>query len=117
MRKYKRDLEERTYQFALKIIRLVSKLPRNKVADIIRGQLLRAGTSVGANYEEADGALTRKEYFYFVSVARREAKESNYWLRLLRDSKIGPKDEIVPLIVESKELTKIFSSIVLKSKK
>lgn len=80
-----RDIVDRTYQFALRVIRLVSSLPANKICEVIGGQLLRAGTSVGANIEEAQAAYSKKEFSNKVGISHKEARESNYWLRLLKD--------------------------------
>ena len=101
------DLRDRLYAFALAIVRFVRTLPRNWVALEIGRQLLHSGTSVDANYEEACGAFSKKEFTYKLSIAFREAKESHYWLRLLHDSKIvtGPKIEY--LLQESKEIRNI----------
>lgn len=101
------DLRERLYAFALDIVQFVKSLPRDWAALEIGRQLLHSGTSVDANYEEACGAFSKKEFTYKLSIAFREAKESHYWLRLLHDSEIvtGPKIEY--LLQESREIRNI----------
>lgn len=105
-------LRERLYAFALDVVKFVKSLPRDWVALEIGRQLLHSGTSVDANYEEACGAFSKKEFTYKLSIAFREAKESHYWLRLLRDSKIVTGPEIEYLIQESKEIRNILGKSV-----
>jgi four helix bundle protein len=72
-----KDIVDRTYNFALRAVKLVSSLPSNKVCDIIGTQLLRSGTSVGANMEEAQAAYSRKEFNNKIGISHKEARESN----------------------------------------
>jgi four helix bundle protein len=112
----KRDIKERSFKFALRIIKFVQKLPRNYVSQKIGGQLLDAATSVGANVEEATGGFSKKDFTYKMGVAFKEAKESNYWLRLIKVSEIAKGDELDFLLNESEELKKILASIVKTSR-
>ena len=105
-------LRERLYAFALDVVKFVKSLPRDWVALEIGRQLLHSGTSVDANYEEACGAFSKKEFTYKLSIAFREAKELHYWLRLLHDSKIVTGPEIEYLIQESKEIRNILGKSV-----
>ena len=109
-----KELRERTYQFALKIFELCSKLPNTDEARIIKRQLLKAGSSVGANLEEADGSLTLNDFVYRVDISFKECKESRYWLRLIVDRKLLPKKMVQPLLDEALELIKILSTIIYK---
>ena len=111
------DLSDRTFDFALRVVRLIAKLPRIKVADVLGNQLLRAGTSVGANWQEAVAASSQADFSYRVSVCEREARESNYWLRLLQSAQVLDDPEIPALTQESRELVAIFTSIGRKSKR
>ncbi len=111
-----KEIVDRTYSFALRIVNLVSSLPTNKVCGIIGGQLLRSGTSVGANMEEAQAAYSKKDFRNKVGISHKEARESNYWLRLLRDSGQVKKELIEYLIKESEEITKVLFSIGKASK-
>jgi four helix bundle protein len=111
-----RDIVDRTYNFALRVIKLVSSLPCNKVCEVIGSQLLRSGTSIGANMEEAQAAYSKKEFCSKVGISHKEARESNYWLRLLRDSEQVKSELMNDIIIESEELIKILFSIVKTSK-
>ncbi len=113
--KHSFDLEERTLEFAKKVIRLCKKLPRNTINNELISQLIRASGSVGANYREANDALSKKDFSHRIKITRREAKESHYWLQLLEEADPGFKDEINKVLNEALELKKIFSSIADKS--
>jgi len=110
------DLEERTLRFASRVRAFVKKLPKT-LANIEDGrQLIRASGSVGANYIEANEALSKKDFLMRAKICRKEAKESRYWLRLIDTSGTGElEDERKVLEAEAGELTKIFGSIVTKS--
>lgn len=110
----KNGLQERAYQFALQIVKLVRSLPREESVRIIGSQLLRSATSIGANLEEAYAGLTRKDFVHSYNIARKEARETRYWLRLLSDSGILPKEKLTKLLQESEELIKILTSVVKK---
>lgn len=109
-----KELRERTYKFALGIFKLCSKLPNTDEARIIKRQLLKAGSSVGANLEEADGSLTLNDFIYRVDISFKECKESRYWLRLIIDRKLLQREIVQPLLDESLELIKILSTIIYK---
>ena len=111
-----KDIVDRTYNFALRIIKLVSSLPHNKVCEVIGNQLLRSGTSVGANMEESQASYSKKEFSCKVGISHKEARESNYWLRLLRDSDQVKSKLMSDIIIESEELIKILFTIVKTSK-
>ncbi|HRR39800.1 MAG TPA: four helix bundle protein [Syntrophales bacterium] len=116
----RRDVVKRTYKFALRIIQLANKLPNSSFTYPIRDQLIRSGTSVGSDAEEASAGFSRSDFIFKMSVASKEAREANYWLRLIRDSEIAKTDdlaeEINEAITESNELKKILTSIVKTSK-
>ncbi|MCK4689166.1 MAG: four helix bundle protein [Candidatus Marinimicrobia bacterium] len=109
-----RELRERTYKFALRIFELCSKLPNTDEARTVKRQLLKAGSSVGANLEEADGSLTLNDFIYRVDISFKECKESRYWLRLIADRKLLQREIVQPLLDESLELIKILSTIIYK---
>ena len=113
--KHSFDLEERTLEFAKRTIRLCKKLPQNSINRELIGQLIRASGSVGANYREANDALSKKDFGHRVKITRKEAKESHYWLQLLQEANSEFEDEIRRLLQEALELKKIFSSIADKS--
>ncbi|MEO0216876.1 MAG: four helix bundle protein [candidate division WOR-3 bacterium] len=112
--KHNFDLEERTLEFAKNLIRLCKKLPQNVINRELISQLIRAGGSVGANYREANDALSKKDFNHRIKITRKEAKESHYWLELIRESNPDFEEEINKLLLESLELKKIFSSIAYK---
>lgn len=111
------DLEERTFQFA-KNVRLFLKTVYKTIANVEDGkQVIRSSGSVGANYIEANEALSKKDFVYRIKICRKEAKESTYWLKLINETnKINNKQSIEKLIQESIELKKILSAIIEKSK-
>lgn len=101
----------------MRIIKFVQQLPKNYFVQKVAGQLLDAGTSVGANVEEATGGFTKKDFTYKMGVALKEARESNYWLRLMKVSELAKGDELEFLLMESGELKKILASIVKTSRR
>jgi four helix bundle protein len=110
------DLKERTRDFALRIIRLYSALPKNAVADVVGRQLLRAGTSVGANYREAQRSRSRAELATKVDIALMELEETGYWLELLERSELIQAKRLESLHIELGELTAILTTIAKKNK-
>ncbi|OGI27722.1 MAG: four helix bundle protein [Candidatus Moranbacteria bacterium RIFOXYB1_FULL_43_19] len=111
------DLEDRTLKFAKEVRFFVRKLPRT-ISNIEDGkQLVRASGSIGANYIEANEALSKKDFVMRIKICRKEAKESCYWLSLIfTNEKVELDNERNSLIKEASELTRIFGSIVEKSK-
>ncbi len=111
------DLEERTFQFA-KNVRIFLKTLPSTMANIEDGkQLIRSSGSIGANYREANEALSKKDFLMRVKISRKEAKESIYWLRLIYETNnLRNSAEAKSILQEADELKKILSSIVEKSK-
>ncbi len=111
------DLEERTFQFA-KSVRLFVKTLEKNIANIEDSkQLIRSSGSIGANYIEANESLSKKDFIFRVKISRKEAKESIYWLRLIKETNnLSNNNALENLVQESTELKKIFSSIIEKSK-
>lgn len=109
-------IQIKSYDFALKIIKLHKHLILTyKEYDLSR-QILRSGTSIGANVEEAIGGTTKKDFKYKLSISYREARESHYWIRLLRDSNYIQKDQAESLLKDCNELLKIIGSIIKTTK-
>jgi four helix bundle protein len=106
----KRELQDRTKQFALRVLNLVDALPRSAGSRAISMQLVRAATSVGANYRSACRARSRAEFAAKLGVALEEADESLDWLELVRDSKLLPENKLSLLLKEADELTAILES-------
>jgi len=110
------DLEDRTLEFARRVRAFVKKLPKT-IANIEDGkQLIRSSGSIGANYIEANEALSRKDFIMRIKICRKEAKESRYWLNLI-DCGNTLENERKDLLRESTELTNIFGTIYRKSDK
>ena len=104
-------IKKRTYEFALKIIDLYKMLiSANEY--VLSRQLLKAGTSIGANIEEALAGQSRADFLSKMSIASKEARESNYWLRLIRDRKFLEDRHVDPLLAESSEIIRMLTSIV-----
>ncbi len=112
----KYDLEERTFKFAKRVRYFVKTLPKT-IANIEDGkQLIKSSGSVGANYREANEALSKKDFVMRIKISRKEAKESAYWLRLINETNnLKNSDEGEKLFQEAIELKKILSSIIEKS--
>ena len=108
------ELKERTFNFAISILELAAELPNTDEAIIVRRQLCKSGTSVGANVEEADGSLTLNDFVYRVDVAFKEAKETRYWLCVVVYRKLLVQSIVQPHLDESLELIKILSTIIYK---
>lgn len=109
-------LQEKSYAFALRIIKLNQFLQKEKKEYTLSNQLLRSGTSIGANVEEAIGAQSDKDFYAKLSISYKEARETHYWLRLLRDSEILSSSQSISLINDCEELLKI-SGTILKTLK
>lgn len=110
------DLAERTEKFSENIIYLINKIPKDIITLPLISQLIRSGTSVGSNYCEADCAESRKDFEHKLSICKKEAKETKYWLTILTKAKPDMIQTIIPLIKESNELQLIFIAIIKKSK-
>ncbi len=106
------DLKDRTRAFALAIVRLVEDLPRSRSADVIGNQLLRAGTSVGANYRSACRARSRKEFVAKMGIVEEEADEAQFWLDLLAARGLGNAERVSALRDEARQLVAIVVSSI-----
>jgi len=119
------ELEKRTKTFSLKIIQFIASLPKNKITDVLGYQLLKSGTSIGANYREANRAESRKDFIHKIGIVTKEAAETQYWLELFEESNselqnANSKFKIINskslpdlhwLVKESGELLAIFTAI------
>lgn len=109
----RRDLQERTFAFATNIITLCRSLDQAPgVSRTLANQLLRSGTSIGANVEEAQGSQSRADFIAKSYIACKEARETHYWLRLLVSSGIAPKERVSDLTDEANQLVAILTTIV-----
>lgn len=114
--KDERDLKERTKAFAIQVVRLYSTLPKTAEAQVLGKQVLRSGTSVGANYREAYRARSKAEFIAKLGDCLKELDESSYWFELLEETKTVPAANLDPLQKECNELLAIFTTIVKRSK-
>lgn len=108
------DLRERTKTFALRIIKLYAALPKTTEAQVLGKQLIRSGTSVGANYREAYRARSDAEFIAKMGDCRKELDETLYWLELLVESTIMPTEKLSALLDETNQLLAIFTTIIKK---
>jgi four helix bundle protein len=110
------DLEERTAKFGEEIIEFVKTLEKNEVNRPLVSQLVRSGTSIGANYMEADGAESKKDFQHKIGLCKKESKETKHWLRIIGNANPHKGTECRKLWQEAQELTLIFSSILLSKR-
>ncbi len=110
------DLEQRTLEYAKRIIRLCKNISGNIENNILSNQLMRSGTSLGANYREANETVTKKDFSFRMRICRKEAKETIYWLQLVIEANPSLEKRVVPLLQETGELLKIFAAIIEKTK-
>ena len=104
-------VQNKSYDFALRIVKVYRYLSQEKKEFVLSKQLLRSGTSVGANIEEAIGGQTKADFFAKLTIAYKEARESKYWIRLLRDSDYLTIEQSDDLLKDVEELLKIIGSI------
>jgi len=110
----KYDLEDKTLVFAQQAVRLCKNLSQNTINFNLIYQLIRSGGSIGANYREANDALGKKDFLHRLRIARKEAKETVFWLELLTEANPASKTEIIKLITECLEIKNILSAIINK---
>lgn len=113
----KRDIVDRTFRFSIRIVKLVGALPRTIAGEVIARQVMRAGSSVGANVEEAQAASSAKEFSGRMEIAQSEAREALYWLRLIDETELIGSRRIADLIKEADELVRILTVIARRARK
>ena len=110
-------ITERTFNFAVRVVKLCKFLERqDRVSRTLANQLLRSGTSIGANVEEAQAGQSKADFIAKMSIARKEARETHYWLRLLKESEIVPESQLSEIVQEADEIIRILTAIVKTSK-
>ncbi len=115
----KNDLAKRLFNFAVAIITLIRKFPKSPEYQVISYQLCKSATSSGANYEEAQAGSSKQDFIYKTEISLREMKESNYWLRIIREieeESLQERERLNELIGESEELSKILATIIVRTK-
>lgn len=113
----KPNIAERSFTYALQVVKLYRELQRNEVGRVLGRQFLRSGTSIGANVHEAQGGQSKADFIAKMSIAHKEARETLYWLRLLRESQIIPADRFHDIADETEQIIRILSSILLSGKR
>jgi len=114
--KYGVDLSQRLFNFAVNIIRFLGTIDYKTEFAVFRNQLSRCGTSMGANFEEACGSTSRKEFISKLSICLKESRETNYWMRILNELNLGDEKLREHLAKESLELIKIFITSIKTAK-
>lgn len=112
MMKAENAIQEKSYAFAIRIVKLYRYLTEKKNEYVLSKQLLRSGTSIGANVEEGIGGQSGKDFFSKLNIAYKEARETHYWLRILRDTNYLSTKESVAILEDCNELLKIIGSII-----
>ncbi|WP_321514826.1 four helix bundle protein [Marinifilum fragile] len=115
-KKYQNIIVEKSYQFAIRIVKLCQYLNKEKKEFVLSKLLLRSGTSIGANVEEAIGGISKKDFTAKMSIAYKEASETNYWIRLLKDTDYIDEKLFKSLNKDNQELLKILYSIINSSR-
>lgn len=106
------DIQERLINFAVAIIKLGSLLPQNSVGNHISGQLLRSGTSPAANYGEARGAESRKDFVHKLGIVQKELNETEIWLEIIKRGELIPLEKVQTVAQENKELCRIIGASI-----
>ncbi|MCD6329009.1 MAG: four helix bundle protein [Candidatus Cloacimonetes bacterium] len=110
------DLDERTAKFGEGIIQFAKTIPQSPITLPLITQLVKTGTSVGANYSEADCAESKKDFEHKIGICKKESKETKHWLRMISKAAPECRDEVKELWKETHEFNLIFSSIIIKSR-
>ena len=110
------ELERRPKEFSLQLIRFLESLPKNYLGEALGRQLLKSGTSIGANYREANRAESKADFIHKLAIAEKEASETVYWLELMLEAGIGANQEATKLTQQAKELLAIFTAAGRTSK-
>ncbi len=115
----RQNILKRSFTYSLRAVKLYQYIQEQKdgAGWIIGKQYLRAATSIGANIEEAQAGESRSDFIHKLGVAQKEARESLYWLRILSESDLVPRNRLVPLIQETDELLNVIASIILSTKR
>lgn len=116
MEKRENVICDKTYAFALRVIKLYKFLTQEQKEFVLAKQLLRSGTSIGANVEEALAASSKADFVHKLNIAAKEARESSYWLRLLRDSQYIPENAFDSIYEDCLEIRRIISKILITMK-
>lgn len=111
-----KDILGRTFKFGVRVIRLGSSLPKSPAGFALASQLIRSGTSVGANIQEAQSAMSKKDFIHGIQIALKEARETKFWIELITESSLMPSAKTKLLIDESDQLIRILTIIAKNAK-
>ncbi len=109
------NIQNRSLDFAIQIVRLVQRFPRTTAGYAIGSQIVKSGTSIGANIQEAQSASSRKDFIHCLTISLKEARETHYWLKIIKESKLID-DQVDLLLKEIDEIIRILVSIINKTK-
>ena len=110
-----RDIQARSFEFAVRVLKMTKYLSRNSINNTLINQIVRSATSIGANIEEAQGAHTKNDFAHCMNISKKEARETFYWLRLIREMDLAIAKRLEPLLLENEEIIKILTAIVKNS--
>ncbi len=113
---FKKELLEKAFKFSVRILNLSSILPKNPAGYALANQLVRSGTSIGANLQEAQSTYSRKDFASKISISLKEARETGYWIDLILESELLSENKLINLRQECEELIKILVSVSKKLK-
>ncbi len=111
------DLRSRTRAFAIRVIRLAEALPVNRASDIVARQVIKSGTSIGANYREASRASSKRHFTTILEIVQREADETIYWLEIVVEAELLPRSRVEPLMKEANEILAMVTASILTAKR
>jgi four helix bundle protein len=111
------NIRERTFRFGVRIVKMVNRLPRTTAGFALGNQVIRSGTGIGANIEEADAAESKDDFIHKMKIALKEAQETRYWLRTIIESEMLVDEETKALLKESDELVRIVHTIIANTLK
>ena len=111
------NIRERTFRFGVRIVKVVNRLPRTTAGFALGNQVIRSGTSIGANVEEADAAESKQDFVHKMKIALKEAQETRFWLRTIIESEMLADEETKALFRESDELVRIIHTIITNTLK
>jgi four helix bundle protein len=113
-----RDIVERTFEFAVRIVKLADTLARrSRIGEKLASQIIKSGTSIGANVEEAQAAESRADFIHKYRIALKEARETKYWLRLIVPANLVAEKSVTGLRIEADEISRVIAQIIINTKK
>ncbi len=115
-KEFSKELENRTIKFAISIVKLSASLPNNSEGFVFRNQITKSGTSIGANYHEANRSRSKADFYNKIKISESEASETIFWLKIIRELNWMNPEIFNTVFVEANEILAIFSSIANKLK-